>query len=204
MSEMSSEEKTAYSMGDFPVKPKVLRARLPLRMIIFPPRPEERQFRDYRDYYPECLGISYSPIRPRFDPHQVHGDMAEHKVTRTSTPAPQQESISRSDVQPEGLFTMETIQDPVKTAVDSLVEALTSQTSQKYKLPAVQVPRYKTGADWRMFKAEFKQTMSMADLKPLLQMAHLRKTVPEEAKKLLYQEHIESVDRAFGSTHGVI
>ena len=39
--------------------------------------------------------------------------------------------------------------------------------------------------------------MSMADLKPSLQMAHLRQAVPEEAKKLLYQEQISMVDRAF-------
>ena len=39
--------------------------------------------------------------------------------------------------------------------------------------------------------------MSMADLKPSLQMAHLRQAVPEEAKKLLYQEQIDTVDRAF-------
>ena len=74
---------------------------------------------------------------------------------------------------------------------------MSSQLSQKYKLPVVQVPRCKTGADWRLFKAEFKQTMSMADLKPSLQMAHLRQAIPEEAKKLLYQEQIESVERAF-------
>ena len=39
--------------------------------------------------------------------------------------------------------------------------------------------------------------MSLADLKPSLQMAHLRQAIPEEAKKFLYQEQIESVERAF-------
>ena len=115
-------------------------------MRIFPPRPEGRQFRDYQDYDPESPGISYSPIRPRFDPHRAH---------TTSTPAPQTEKASRSDVQSEALTNMETIQDTVKTMVDSLVEALTSQSSQKYKLAALRVPRYKTGVDWRLFKAEF-------------------------------------------------
>ena len=98
--------------------------------------------------------------------------MAEPKVTRTtSIPAPQ--SVSRSEVQSEALSTEESIQDTVGTAVDSL-EALCTKSSQRYKLPAVQAPRYKTGADWKLFKAEFKQTMSMVDLKPSLQMAHLR------------------------------
>ena len=59
------------------------------------------------------------------------------------------------------------------------------------------MPKYKAGADWRLFKAEFKQTMSMADLKPSLQMAHLRQAVPEEAKKMLCQEQIDTVDKAF-------
>ena len=82
-------------------------------------------------------------------------------------------------------------------AVDSLVEALSRQPSYGYMLPAVQVPKYKADADWRLFKAEFKQTMNMADLKPSLQRAHLRQAVPEEAKKLVYQEQIDTVERAF-------
>ena len=192
---MSPDDRTTYSMGDSPVKPKVMRARSPVRMRIFSPRLEGKQFRKYWDYYPEGPGISSSPMRPRFDPCQVHGDVAESKLTRmTNTPASQ--SVSRSDVHPEALSTVETIQETVKMAVDSLVEAFSSQSS-RYKLPAVQVPKYKTGADWRLFKAEFKQTMSMVDLKPSLQMAHLRQAVPEEAGKLLYQEQIESMERAF-------
>ena len=39
--------------------------------------------------------------------------------------------------------------------------------------------------------------MSMTDLKPSLQMVHLRQAVSEEAKKLLYQEQIDTVERAF-------
>ena len=120
--------------------------------------------------------------------------MAEPKPRRTtSTHAPQHEQASRPEQS-----TLDTIQDTVKTAVDSLVEVLSRQpTSCGYKLPAIQVPKYKAGADWRLFKAEFRQTMSMADLKPSLQMAHLRQAVPEEAKKLLCQEQIDTVDRAF-------
>ena len=63
-------------------------------------------------------------------------------------------------------------------------------------LPAVQVPKYNAGVDWQLFKAEFKQTMAMADLKPSLPTAHLRQAVPEEAQKLLYQEQISTVERA--------
>ena len=42
ITEMFPEEKTTNSMGDSPVKPKVLRARSPVRMRIFPPRPVGR------------------------------------------------------------------------------------------------------------------------------------------------------------------
>ena len=110
----------------------------------------------------------------------------------TSTPAPQYEPASKPEQS-----TLDTIQDTVKTAVNSLVEALSRQpSSYGYKLPAVEVPKLKAGADWWLFQTEFKQTMSMADLKPSLQMAHLRQAIPEEVKKLLYQEQIDTVDRA--------
>ena len=107
--------------------------------------------------------------------------MPEPKLTSTtSTPAPQHEPASRAEPS-----TLDTIQDTVKMTVDSLVEALSRQPSHGYKLPAIQIPKYKTGANWKLFKAEFKQTMSRGDLNPSLQMAHLRQAVPEEAKKLL-------------------
>ena len=82
--------------------------------------------------------------------------MTEAKPTRTtSTPAPQYEPASRPEQS-----TLDTIQDTVKTAVDSLVEALSRQAlSHGYKLPAVQVPKFKASTDWRLFKAKFKQTM---------------------------------------------
>ena len=156
----------------------------------------------YKGYYPESPDVQCSPIRPRVDTRPDRPDLfvtqrpgeAESKPVRTtSTPALQHEMMSRQEQS-----TLDTIQDTVKTAVDSLVEALSRQpTSCGYKLPAIQVPKYKSGVDWRLFKADFRQTMSMADLKPSLQMAHLRQAVPEEAKKLLYQEQIDTVDRAF-------
>ena len=120
--------------------------------------------------------------------------MPEPKHRRvTSTPAPQHEQVPRHEQS-----TLDTLQDTVRTAVDSLVEALSKQPSScGYKLPAVQVPKYKDGADWRLFKPEFRQTMSIADLRPSLQMAHLRQAVQKEARKLLYQEQIDTVDRAF-------
>ena len=47
VSEMSPEDRTTYSKGESPVKPKVMRARSQVRTKIFPPRPEGKQFRDY-------------------------------------------------------------------------------------------------------------------------------------------------------------
>ena len=71
---MLPEDRTTYATGDSPVKPNVMRARSPVRRRVFDPRPEGKQFRGYWDYYPEAPGISYSAIRPRFDPCQVQGD----------------------------------------------------------------------------------------------------------------------------------
>ena len=139
VTEISPEDKTTYSMDDSPIKPQVLRPRSPVRTNFFPPRPEAR---DYRDYYPDSPRISCSPIRQRFDPRPEvfqaqRGGMPEPKTCRTtSTFAPQRELVSRSDHR-----TMETMEDTVKTAVDSLVES----RQPSYKLLAVQVPKYKTG-----------------------------------------------------------
>ena len=122
VTEMSPEDKTTYSMGDSPIKPQVLRQRSPVRTRVFPPRPEARA---YRGYYPDSPGISCSPIRQRVDPRPEvfqaqRGGMPEPKTCRTtSIPAPRQEPVSRSEHS-----TIETIQDTVKMAVDSLVEAL--------------------------------------------------------------------------------
>ena len=46
----------------------------------------------------------------------------------------------------------------VKNAVDSYMEALSRQSLSRYKLPAVSIPRYKSGGGWRCFIADFKDT----------------------------------------------
>ena len=47
------------------------------------------------------------------------------------------------------------------------------------------------------FIADFKDTMRLADLKPSHQLAHFKQSVPEEAKRLLYLEQVETVEHAF-------
>ena len=114
-------------------------------------------------------------------------------------PPPRIQSIQRLEE--------ETVQDPwvwtthghglslglegVKDAVDCYMEALSRQSSSRYK-----IPKYKTGGNWRCFMADFKDIMMLADLRPSHQLAHLKQAVPEEAKCLLYQQEVDSVDHA--------
>ena len=44
---------------------------------------------------------------------------------------------------------------------------------------------------------DFKDTVRLADLKPSHQLAHQKQSVPEEAKHLLYQEQVETTEKAF-------
>ena len=45
--------------------------------------------------------------------------------------------------------------------------------------------------------ANFKDTLRLADLKLFNQLANLKLSVPEEAKRMLYQEQVEMVEKAF-------
>ena len=76
------------------------------------------------------------------------------------------------------------------------MEALSRQSSSWYKLPTVSVPKFKADGDWRCFIADLKDTKRLADLKLSHQLAKLKRAVPEEAKRLLYQEQVETVERA--------
>ena len=79
----------------------------------------------------------------------------------------------------------------VKNVVDSHIS---HQSSSRH--PAVLVPRFKVGGDWRYFIADFKDMMRLADLKLSHQLAYLKQAVPEKAEDLLYQEQVETVEGA--------
>ena len=69
-----------------------------------------------------------------------------------------------------------------KDAIDSYMEALSRQSSSRYKLPTTsKIPKSKAGGNWRRFVSDFKDIMRLPDLKPSHQLAHLNQAVPEEA-----------------------
>ena len=84
----------------------------------------------------------------------------------------------------------------VREAVESYMEALSQSTEVKCKVPPVDPPKFKIGGDWRCFLAEFKEMVQLADLKPTHQLAYFKRSIPEEAKKMLYQHKVESVQQA--------
>ena len=43
------------------------------------------------------------------------------------------------------------VPEEVKDTVDSYMEALSRQSSRRYKLPAVLIPKYTTGGGWHCF-----------------------------------------------------
>ena len=84
----------------------------------------------------------------------------------------------------------------VKLILDSYSDAVSKSSKEKYRVPPVAVPKFKAGGDWRCFLAEFRDLVMLADLKPSQQLLYLKQAVPEEAKKMLYQHKVETVERA--------
>ena len=86
--------------------------------------------------------------------------------------------------------------DTIRMVVDSYADAMSRTTHDRYKIPAVSIPKFKVGGDWRCFLSEFKDMVRLADLKPSHQMAYLKQAIPEEAKKMLYQHKVDAVEEA--------
>ena len=68
--------------------------------------------------------------------------------------------------------------------------------SSRQKIPPVAIPKYKSGADWRCFLAEFRELVRFADLRPSHQLMYLKQAVPDEAKNMLYQHKVETIEHA--------
>ena len=91
---------------------------------------------------------------------------------------------------------MSPVLEGIEEVVDSYKKALSRQSYSRYKLPVVEMPKYKTRGDWYYFVAYFKDIMRLANLKLSHQQGHLKQAVPEVAKCLLYQQDEESVEHA--------
>ena len=106
--------------------------------------------------------------------------------------SPERSKTKPGAQQTSGMMDLETI----KMVLDSYSEVVSKATREKYKIPPVAIPKFKTGGDWRCFLAEFKEMVRLADLKPSHQLAYLKQAVPDEAKKMLYQHKVDAVDVA--------
>ena len=88
------------------------------------------------------------------------------------------------------------LEDTVMHAVDSYMEARDERTCGKYRVPAATPPTYKKGEDLKCFLSDFQDMVTLADLKPSHQMAYLKQAVPAEAKTVLFQQGIKTVEEA--------
>ena len=126
-------------------------------------------------------GTETLPKRVGFVPHT------------TSTPV-----TAPSGIQTPGRswMTDNDIQGNVERSLERCLQRHSRDMAGRIKLPPVVAPKYKAGGDWKCFLAEFRDMIRLADMKPSHQLAYLKQSVPEEARKLLYQHRVENVEQA--------
>jgi len=81
-------------------------------------------------------------------------------------------------------------------AVDSYLDGMSQSAVGKLRISPVGPPKFEKGGDWRCFLAEFQDVVKLADMRPSHQLAHFKRAVPEEARKLIYQHKVENLDQA--------
>ena len=84
----------------------------------------------------------------------------------------------------------------IRNVMNELADTVAQNSIGKCKVPPVNLPKFEVGGDWRCFLAEFREMVQLADLKPTHQMAYFKQALPGEAKKLLYQTKIQTVEEA--------
>ena len=72
----------------------------------------------------------------------------------------------------------------------------TPEQPEQYRLSPVSVPKFKTGNDWRCFLTEFCEMVELTRMRPTLQLVHLKQAIPEDAKRILYQYKVTTIDQA--------
>ena len=115
-----------------------------------------------------------------------------HKQDRIATSTPRVEQ-GKWDSDPKGASSR-LLQESVKDAVDGYMSTKTTQ--DRCRVPPVSPPKFEVGGDWRCFLDEFREMILLADLKPSHQLAYFKQSVPTEAKRMLYQHKVESVQEA--------
>ena len=69
---------------------------------------------------------------------------------------------------------------------------------QRSTSPPIVLPKFEVGGDWRCFLTEFREMAELADLKPTHQMVYFKQAIPEEAKKMLFQHKVGTIQQAVG------
>ena len=130
------------------------------------------------DVRPKTTGVVTST--PGFD-RQIERNRA------SSTPATPSSRWNRQALFPE---------DTVRDQVHSYLEDVSRNMGGRYPVRPVNPPKFSPGGDWRCFLAEFKDMVCLADMKPSHQLAYFKQSVPDEAKKMLYQHKVTTVNQA--------
>ena len=81
----------------------------------------------------------------------------------------------------------------IRNMMNELVETFAQNPLEKCKVPPVNLPKFEIGGDWRCFLADFREMVKLADLRPTHQMAYFKQALPDEAKKMLYQTRVQTV-----------
>ena len=134
-------------------------------------------------------GTSKRSSSGRQDRSRSEGTPGPTGVT-TSTP----KGISGSWELPPAGESERPLQETVREAVDSYMQSMSSL--ERCRVPPVNPPRYESGGDWRCFLAEFEEMVELADLKPTHQLAYFKQAVPKEARKMLYQHKVGTIQQA--------
>ena len=73
-----------------------------------------------------------------------------------------------------------------------------SRPEENFRFTPVSLPRYRAGDDWRCFLTEFGEMVQLSRMRPEIQLLQLKQSIPEDAKRILYQHKVVTVERALG------
>ena len=92
---------------------------------------------------------------------------------------------------------------PVTTTVSMSQPITVSSTAGGFKYAGLTLRQYKSGDHWPSFKTEFQAEMELADIRPSMQLAYLRRSIPEEGGRLLQHCQVQTLTSAFETLDGL-
>ena len=161
-------------------------------------RVEDDDFDPRRDENPETsVPESSRPEPPTNLSTPFQTDLLSQSVRRKEFKSEPEQIQPKTSTGTQAFQATESLNlEAIKLVLDSYADVVSRTTKERYKVPPVAIPKFKSGGDWRCFLAEFKEMIKLADLKPSHQLAYLKQAIPEEAKKMLYRHKVDAVDEA--------